>query len=300
MGSLANAATLRVLAQHTQSDALTERQYGIEFIRYMQELKQRFDADPDDVIKEIDVLEKLIFSGGRVDISFGADQAMLGAHTSDAKAFLGKLPQGTLLDPQGIPLMPRRNEAIPLETSGNHNALGLQLPKHDIPRGSVIVIAKHLGQVLNSVIRERNGAYGATADYETLNDTLAMSSWRDPSMAKTLETFRAAGKLLRKHGLSKSELQTLKTKIATTRYRPIAPEDQAIVFAINRMFDYTDREREQTLTDILNTTVDHFAQFAELLESSLGEATFCAIGQKDKIKELEGSEAFTRISPVTA
>lgn len=84
-------------------------------------------------------------------------------------------------------------------------------------------------KVLHQRIREQGGAYGSGANYNALWGNFYFHSYRDPHIARTLNTFHDALESLSTHAVTNEELEEAKLGIIQQLDLPISPGTRAMV-----------------------------------------------------------------------
>ena len=104
----------------------------------------------------------------------------------------------------------------------NYTGKSYQGVPYEHADGPALQLLSHLmtNHFLHREIREKGGAYGGRASYNALSGMLEMMSYRDPEVARTLDTYEAVVDWSLKMGgiIGKSELDEAKLNIFQVRF----------------------------------------------------------------------------------
>jgi hypothetical protein len=110
-------------------------------------------------------------------------------------------------------------------------AMGLRTSAYADPGVAELMISTELlgNVILHKEIREKGGAYGSGASYSPTTGNYHLYSFRDPHLARTIDTFRAAIEKIGTGGFSERELEEAKLGIVAAIDTPVPPGGRAIV-----------------------------------------------------------------------
>ncbi len=141
-----------------------------------------------------------------------------------------------------------------------------------------------LGQLLvhnflHPEVREKGGAYGASASASPISGLFTMSSYRDPNPRNSLNVFQRAGLYAREKDWSSRELEESKLSIFQGIDAPRSVSSEAskeFMYGITEHMDQEMRER------LLNVTKDDVQKVAQkyLVDLSSELKSVCILGEK--------------------
>ena len=132
------------------------------------------------------------------------DDAVLPAASAAAAAFAARLPAappapvGATPWRDAVQLLPRVDEAYAITTQVNYVAAGAPLfAPGEYMDGSLYVVARYLSRgYLWDNVRVVGGAYGGGCALNPLSGAFAFSSYRDPNLQGTLDTYYKSAEVL--------------------------------------------------------------------------------------------------------
>lgn len=168
---------------------------------------------------------------------------------------------------------------------------GLVEFKEPDPPGWFLVVLHHVRTTwLWDKIRVQGGAYGAHCFFDRPSKILVMTSYRDPHLVETEETFDRTGDFIKNSSVSEDEL--VKSIIGTYGKLdpPMLPDDLAYTSVIRHLTGETDDMRRSLREGILNTTSDHFFKAAEIIDNWKRKAVTKALGPLETLERVASSE----------
>ena len=130
---------------------------------------------------------------------------------------------------------------------------------------------------LHPEIREKGGAYGASASNGPIKGIFTLSSYRDPNPMASLKVFKNSGFFARDRAWSERELEEAKLGIFQGLDAPTSVDEEGISYFMNGVtYEMEQRWREQVL-DVTARDVNRVAQM--FLVDPLRQAT-CVLGEK--------------------
>ncbi|KAL9618351.1 MAG: hypothetical protein Q9160_006933 [Pyrenula sp. 1 TL-2023] len=215
-------ASMSASAALSRSSRLEEEKSGLSQVDAISQLLRQARNDPDSLRSVVERLQHIqqfaVSNSSQLAIRMVCEPSAVGANQQQLANFISNLPNGS------SPLPP-----LPSAQSVNSDATSLRtffdLPyqvsytgscfrtvNYDNPASAPLAI---LGQLLthhylHPEIREKGGAYGASANASPISGLFSMSSYRDPNPRKTLQTFQKAGVFARDRAWTSRELEEAK------------------------------------------------------------------------------------------
>ena len=135
-------------------------------------------------------------------------------------------------------------------------------------------------------IRVKGGAYGASCSFAE-NGTVCFSSYRDPQLASTYETYYQTAEYLKnfeadERDMTKYIIGTM-SKVDTPRTPQMEGNRCLTAYLRGRTFEDVQRERDE----ILSTGVEEIRATAAAVDAALKQNYICTIGTEKALRENE-------------
>lgn len=185
--------------------------------------------------------------------------------------------------------LPDSNAALTLPVGVNYVSSGFALPSTYSFKGYQFAINKIVrSQYLWEEIRVKGGAYGSIIVAPVSIPIVGFSSYRDPNIQSTIDTYHNLSKFLTDKEFADKDVEgaIISGLAALDEYtEPIMRGYNSAV----RYMTGLDDDRRQTLKDeLLATTVDDFREFGTVVEEGFSkDAPICIIGNEEKINEVK-------------
>jgi presequence protease len=282
----------RLSARFHISGWAAEQIGGIEYLFFLRKLAEMIENDWSAVLEKLENVRKYLVNRGFALCNVTVDDTNWRIVRPELTEFLAALPAGNAEGAQWIPEYDRHDEGLTLPAQVNYVGKGARL--YDLGyklHGSAVVITRFLGTTwLWDRIRVQGGAYGGFARFDPNSGVFNYLSYRDPNLAGTLENYHKTVNFLRKLDLSDSEL----TKAIIGAIATIDPYElpDAKGFSSMRRYltGFTDEQRQQSRQEVLDTTLQHFQQFADVLAALNETGQVVVLGSQQAIHDANVSE----------
>ena len=283
MGGNAFAAR-RASASLSEAGAVREALQGVSRLRALQREEKQFSAD---TLAWMDALRRRIFSRDRLTLSLTGD--MDAAWLKQLSAVLPSVPMAQRV--RHAPL-PKRAEGflIPSEIGF---AARCALLSHE-NKGALKVASQFLTlDYLWNAIRVKGGAYG-TSFSATDSGTMEITSYRDPNVSASLDSFRKTADALCAFAASDNDLEqyvvgTIGNIDPLRTPRSIGPEADWMYFS-----GTTQEDLNREWTQVLLCDKQKLGEIAEAIRSACDTSAVCVVGGKssldacgDKLEKIE-------------
>lgn len=278
-------AARHTLASFSAKGAVSEAMDGIDMLRFLQKSDAEYESSKDEFISNITDIYKKVFSKNRLTVSITGeiDEDWL----CEIIDKLGESEMGAAAVYNKKAIV-NSGFAIPAEIGFASIAANLR----DIG-GEFTGAARVAAQLLTydylwNDIRVKGGAYGTRLSIHTDGET-SFTSYRDPSPARSIESFYKCGEMLRKFcesGSSPDKYIISTIAAIEPLLTPRAAGEQAAVrYLCGRTFEDVEAERSQ----ILGTTNDDLLKFSFTLDKICSESGVCVVGGKNVLDALGGT-----------
>ena len=189
------------------------------------------------------------------------------------------------LKPAEAPETPQPGEAFAVRSNVQYAALALDFGKHNIKYTgimSVLVSILNKGYLLNEV-RIKGGAYGCNC-FAYKKGLFCFSSYRDPNIRSTIDTYKNAFKHIEGLELSNKEMTRY---ILGTINRYIRPKSavENVDYAITAFLNGVTHDMiEREVKEVLGASLLEVKKLSKNLKSTMSEGTVCVVGNRKKIE----------------
>lgn len=231
----------------------------------------------------------------RLTLSVTAGEASLDAAVRAAEAWAAGLPAA---GPAALPA----DGAIDLQPPGQPALEAITLPSKvafvatALP-ASLIGQAGYghellLGHLLRTGylwehVRMKGGAYGASAAGDGMDGIFTFSSYRDPAIVRTLETWRGALAHFAEGGVDANDLLLAKLGCVAKEIRPLSPAESGLVSFRRWLYGIGDDLRQAKRDELLAAEPADLAAAARRLAEALGEAHSVVIADAEMVDKEE-------------
>ena len=270
----------RLRAAYSLAGQISEAIGGITYLEAIRALSERVVSDWDSVRADLEILRGLILNRQDAVLNLTADAATLAAVQPYAAALGRALPTAFSVPLEREPLRAATNEALIVPAQVNYVGKGCNI--YDLGytwHGSAHVITRHLRMGwLWDQVRVQGGAYGAFCALDRMSGSLALVSYRDPNVEKTLATYDATADYLRKLDLSDRDLTLAIVGAIGDLDTYLLPDARGAASLSRHLTDDRDDLRQQMREEILGTTRRHFTEFADVMAEAAKAGTVCVLG----------------------
>lgn len=257
---------------------------GLGYLDFIEKVVRTFSENADEIIARLQELNRQLFSKKNVCVRFVGTKEQLEQIEPVFSNFYhqlsddGKLKK-TAFVPQAL------NEGIKAPYDVNFVARSGKFDKEY--SGGLRVLEKALEtDYLWQKVRVHGGAYGCFLTISR-NHSIAMASYRDPSIAETNRVYEQIVEFIRQMNPSDEEL--LKYKIgaigAMDKSLVLHASDKGWLAQSNELMGYTYETEVQTRKEIVATTQEDLRRFASYFEEALKTKYICVLGNAKKVEE---------------
>ena len=264
-----------------------EQQSGLAQLQAMANFLRDAEASPDNLAKLIQKLRFIqsfaISKSANMRIRMVCEPTSASQNESVLQKWLSKLPRPeapvSALGPDQARL-PGSKTLYDLPYKVYYSGKVLPTVPFVDPASAPLSVLSQLltHKYLHPEIREKGGAYGASASNGPIRGLFTFASYRDPNPMNTLNVFARSGVFARDRAWSQQELEEAKLGIFQALDAPISVDDEGSRYFMSGVtHDMDQRWREQVL-DVTAKDVNEAAQ-RFLVDGSRQQAT-CVLGEK--------------------
>jgi Zn-dependent M16 (insulinase) family peptidase len=152
---------------------------------------------------------------------------------------------------------------------------------------ALAVTAKLLRSLyLHREIREKGGAYGGFAVYNSEDGVFSLASYRDPHITATLNVFDGAFDFLRSGGVSETDIKEAILQVCSEIDKPDPPGPAARKAFFRRIIGLSDDIRERFKQRLIGLGRREVMAAAEqYFSGGLHQCSVAVIGSEEKLRE---------------
>ncbi|MFC1467317.1 insulinase family protein [Verrucomicrobiota bacterium] len=264
----------------------SEQACGFDTIFFLRELVKEIDADWNGVRSTLEEIHQLLINRNGLLVNITLDQSEYAKVEPALKAFIGKLPAADTAKAEWtLPSLPQ-STAFTAPSQVNYAGCAINLFDASYERnGSTRAITSYLRTAwLWEQVRVQGGAYGAMCGFDAHSGAFHFVSYRDPNIARTLETYKKTAQYLQELDLHEDELSKAIVGAIGGLDKYQLPDAKGYSDTLRCMLGVTNEERQQRRDELLATTADDFRAFGAVLEKALENPITAVLGSAAAIE----------------
>ena len=283
-----SAAMLKSMSYYSKAYYLKEQTAGISFYKFVEGLLDGYQDRKEEIITALKATISNAFRADRMILNYAGDKESF-EKVKKLTVQLQKYMYDKTPDSGKWEFVPKQqNEGI--KTSGQVQYVArtgnyLRTGEKAGFDGSFMVLGNIMRcEYLWNNIRVLGGAYGCNCIF-TRNGDVAFTSYRDPNLQKTSNTFMNASKYVREFVADERQMRKFIIGTISSMDTPLNPSDRS-----NREFsmfisgtDYETLKRERT--KILSTTDEDIRALAPMIEEAMNQNNICVVGSQSSIDD---------------
>jgi len=262
---------------------------GLPQLALSERLSEDFDLLAEDLMDKIEAIRDFLLAQGRLTVSFtGSDSAADELHRALTQ-WTPRMRQGHVrkeaFEFQPYQGPPCEGLAAPIQVA--HCALVMPGPHASHPDEPFVALGCRLLQLdhLLSEIRFKGGAYGAMCRYNPLASHVALGSYRDPHVARTLRIFSGIKDYVSHTQWSPADIERAIIGTAKNDELPIRPGGATNVALQRHLIGQTPESRERRYARLLGATADDVKlALLETLEANLAHGAVCVVASREALE----------------
>ena len=278
------AATTRASAYYAADGAFRDLTGGIGYYKGLIRLEREFEERPHRLGEKLKVLLETLVTRSNLMVSYTAEEEGF-APMADAFAVLAAgLPEGEpfikrrLAEPYG-----NLREAFKTAGQVQYVAQEGSFSKKGRYNGHQLVLRQLLTyDYLWQNLRVTGGAYGCSASFSRRHE-LALRSYRDPHLKRTLDVYRRLPAYLTRFEADDETMTKLIIGTLGTVDTPLTPTLYDGVCMQAYMNGLTQSDRQKNRDELLDTTAEDIRSQAVLLKEALKGGYICTVGSETVI-----------------
>ena len=247
--------------------------HGRTQLRFMNHMADHFGINKGELREKLALLREMVFQKQGLFLNMTADQEGLSLLSDAAADLVRRLLTGGDLKMGHIPNASPVHLGVAIPAQVAYVAMVLPAPAYADPLcPSLFIVSKELsGGYLYRHIRVQGGAYGGMSQYDPLNGTFSLISYRDPHIANTISVYRHALAHLTENKIARHDLEKAVIGTIGAIDKPMDPSSRGYISMIRDFAGLSDDDRMKFRNEILDMTpdavhkaaVDYFSKAAE-------------------------------------
>lgn len=273
---------------------IQEQQSGLTQVQAMADLLRDAQSSPDrlqELIQKLRLIQSFAISRShKLRVRMVCEPEAVVENESALQKWLDVLPQRTESMPsEQISQSPPHSSQTLYDLPYKVYYSGLvrqTVPFVDPSSASLSVLSQLLTHnYLHPEIREKGGAYGASAGSAPLKATFSLSSYRDPNPMNTLKVFQNCGLFARERVWTERELDEAKLGIFQSLDAPMSVDEEGMRYFMSGVTHEMDQRWREHILDVTAKDVNEVAQRFLVDGSKEG---FCVLGEKKDWADSDG------------
>lgn len=278
-------ASQRLYTYLSEQGVYEDEVAGIAFYQYIKGVYKTFDTHYDTLVDQLQDVMKELMQQNNLKLSVTAPKLQKEAVLSQIEKIITKLPRSKNQRLYALNLQKNTaNEGFFNGQEGQAVAQGFRFTDYGYHyQGQYEVVANVLENTyLWDRIRLQGGAYGCDIVLSK-EGYLVISSYCDPHINKTLETFKGIGTYLRQLKLDHTAIERAIISTMGAMIAPTSVEQKSEQACMYFMTGMTQEKRQAIYSEIRKTTLDDFHQMADLFDEMARHGYVCVFGNKKKL-----------------
>ena len=279
-------ALSRLAAKFNEADWATEEMAGVSYLFFLRSLAQRIETDWPAVRADLERMRGILIDRAAMLCNITATAADWRRFEPHLATLLSDIPKSATSSTDWTVNSDGSHEGLIMPTAVNYVAKAADLHSLGLrPNGSVWVALKHLSTGwLWEKIRVQGGAYGASCDFDNTSGVFAFSSYRDPNLVATLDTFDGSPGFLRTMKLSDEELtRNIVGAIGDMDHYQL-PDAKGYSSMARQLVGNTGEVRQCMRDEILGCSAADVATFGDALSAVAENGRVVVLGSEEAVK----------------
>ncbi len=279
------AAAQRLRSYYSQSGRCLELVGGYDFYKQLCGFNWT-DADFYNIEQHFKALSNRLFTSKNVTVSITSHEKQKEALIRKAEILIKTLNSDTgerhrIYFPQT-----GNNEGFKTGGTVQYVAKGFNIIEHGFAyRGEMLVLKQLLSmEYLWKQLRVLGGAYGAAFGVGFGGD-LYFTSYRDPNLTSTLNTYANAADFIKNLNVCQRELEKYIIGSISPKEVPVSDANKSIVAETRYFSGLTEEDLQKERDEMLSCTLAKLKKLAEIFDTFNQTDYLCVIGSSDKLTQ---------------
>ncbi len=279
----------RAASYFSKAAAISNEMNGIPLYRLVCDIEKNYDEKKDELKEKLQDICKFLFRPENLMYDFTGSKESYKKFAEVVSPFASELYTCDL-ETEGFDVVPeKKNEAFMTAGQVQYVAKAGNFLNKGLPyTGALRMLKMIMGyDYLWNQVRVKGGAYGCMSGFSKNGDSFFVS-YRDPNLAKTLETYENAVDYLRNFsGDDRTMTQYLIGAISDLD-TPLTPQSKGLRSLSAYMTKQTKEDFQKERDELLAANEETIRGLSKYVESFLEDDCICVVGASAKVKENKG------------
>lgn len=259
---------------------------GLEFYEFIEGLEKNFDSKAEEIIKNLQEVERAIFNRKNLIISVALDEEDYKIIEEDLVSFLSKLRNNDLKINEYKIEFKSKNEGLLTQGDVQYVIKGYNFRDLGYEYKGSLQVLKTIESLdyLWSKIRVLGGAYGAFASFGR-SGNMFFGSYRDPNLKETIEVYDRSEEYLRNFKADEREMTKYIIGTISNLDSPLTPSsksEKALAYYLSKV---THEDVQKERDEVLNCKQEDIRAFADMIKGCMDQNYLCVLGNSSKLKD---------------
>ena len=281
----------RSLSYGSQSAAYREHTTGLEYIRYVDSLKN-VDLESSGLLGRLALTAEKIFGSCPLTVSVTDDAEGFDAFAS---ALCGgfRNTQAVRSERCFAPEPEKKNEGLRTTSQVNYVALsGPLCSASEYSGASQVLRAVLANEYLWNALRVKGGAYGILCSFSRRGDATFVS-YRDPNLERTYDIYRTVPDYVEKFTAGKRKLDDLKISVIGAMDTPLSPQLWGAGALTEYISGLTREMRQKERDEVIGCSEEDIRALAPAIRGVIEKWQICTVGGSAAIER--AAELFDKV-----
>lgn len=291
-------AGTRLVSYFSKPGLFVELTRGFEYYWFISDLAKNIDSKINVIIDNLVKTANLLFNKNNAIIAVTCSKNDYPQYAKEIEKLLNAFPKTNVALKEWNLIPEKKNEGFLTSSKVQYVLQGFDFKKLGYQwNGKMIVLNQVLSSDwLNSRIRIIGGAYGGFSSMSR-DGSVLFSSYRDPNLKETLDTYAAIPEYLDKLEISDKEMTRYLIGTISTIDVPLTTQGKGNT-AVRYFIEKTKRETVQKERDeVLSTTLKDIKSMSKMMKDVLNQKVICVYGNEEKLKAQK--DLFKNIEPLS-
>lgn len=276
----------RAASYFSKAAAISNEMNGIPLYRLVSDIEKNYEEKKEELKEKLQDICEFLFRPENLMFDFTGSRDSYEKFANVVSGFVSELYTSEL-ETEGFTIIPeKKNEAFMTAGQVQYVAKAGNFLKKGLPyTGALRMLKVIMGyDYLWNQVRVKGGAYGCMSGFSKNGDSFFVS-YRDPNLAKTLETYENAVDYLRNFsGDDRTMTQYLIGAISDLD-TPLTPQSKGLRSLSAYMTKQTEADFQKERDELLSANEETIRGLAKYVESFLEDDCICVVGAAAKVKE---------------
>ena len=278
---------------HTLSLKRLEQWSGISQLQFLQSLDPDSSSSLEKTALALKAIRKYLEKSGRVFVNLTSDESTLEKNYTTVSQYLPDTPDDSVMSKIQKPAVPSmdnicsQSDCIIVPSLVNFNSA---VARSSRTGSAEYVHEKLLSRIIETgylwdKVRMEGGAYGVSASANGMEGVFSFSSYRDPHIAETFDTFLKSLASVTSERLTAEALLKAVISGVGKEIRPLAPGEKGLLDTRRKIYGLDDSLRQEGRDLMLSAAPSDIVKAARLIESRFAGSSMCVVTGRENFSK---------------